>query len=67
MLTKNLNEIFGPLLLVKRTQSNLWLQWSGSRDKEHFSGPKSQKCNVTSVNRVNCMDLLQVWDDVQEV
>lgn len=47
----------------KRTQSNQWLQWSGSRDKECFSGPRS-KCNVTSVNHV---DPLQVWDDMQEV
>lgn len=48
MLTKNVHEIFGPLLLVKRTRSNLWLQWSGSRDEERFRGPaKVKKCNVT--------------------
>lgn len=41
-LTENVHEIFGPLLLVKRTRSNLRLQWSGTRDKERFGGPGSK-------------------------
>lgn len=61
MLTKN--SIFGPLLLVKGHSRTCGSDGLGVETK-CASVAQGQKCNVTSVNRV---DLLQVWDDMQEV